>query len=171
MLLMPFLSFLIPKRTFCSNLRLSLIFPPVKYTPTYLTMTWCALQHPTHVADDHHHSTHRTNTAVLHLLSCTKIQPTWRSVQCLLCCRAYDKATAALCSHPAGGPAAAQSTELLWMKFVRRAYITVTCPNVSIPRGPDVDVAIDRAAQLFRVREISRMGVTPATGYVILTDF
>ena len=38
-----------------------------------------------------------------------------------------------------------------------------------IPRGPDV--AIDRAAQLFRVWEMSRMGVTPATGHVILTHF
>jgi len=44
---------------------------------------------------------HTGQTAVLHLLSCPKIQLTWRSVQCLLCCRVYYKATAAPCSHPA----------------------------------------------------------------------
>jgi hypothetical protein len=75
-------------------------FPTCKHSPTYLAMTWCSLQHPTLITDDHNHSTQRTNTAVLHLLSRPKIQPTWRSVLCLLCCRVYDKTTAALCSHP-----------------------------------------------------------------------
>jgi hypothetical protein len=41
-------------------------------------------------------------------------------------------------------------------------------PKCLNPRGPDV--AIDRAAQLPRVWEMSRMGVTHATGHVILTD-
>ena len=68
MFLMPFLSFLIPKRTFCSNMRLTLIFPTCKHTPTYLAMTWCAMQHPTPVADDQRHSTHRTNSRVAFII-------------------------------------------------------------------------------------------------------
>ena len=136
-------------------------FPTCKHSPTYLAMTWCALQHPTPIADDHHQSTQRTTTAVLHL-SRPKIQPTWRSVLCPLCCRVYHKTPAALCSHPVLAsccPIDGASVHEVRQMNPCQSYLT----QCLIPRGPDV--AIDRVAQLLRVWEKSRMGVTTPRSY------